>query len=57
MFSVLMAQAQFKVERARLIGAFDASGKEDLDCMVVAGFVSNVEDWKDCDKQWMDRLT
>jgi hypothetical protein len=40
----------------KLIGAFDASGKEDTPCLVVAGFVSSPTDWKLFDAQWTGRL-
>jgi len=30
--------------KAKYVGAFDASGKRDLRCIVVAGFVSSVAD-------------
>ncbi|MGB9488269.1 MAG: hypothetical protein WCD04_19420, partial [Terriglobia bacterium] len=37
--------------------AFDASGHEsDQLIMVVAGFISSVDDWTDFSKKWKERL-
>jgi hypothetical protein len=41
---------------ARLIGAFDASGKADRSCLVVAGFISSLKDWEAFDTSWRKRL-
>jgi hypothetical protein len=41
---------------ARLVAAFDASGKEDSACLVVAGFISSHEDWSSFNKEWLARL-
>jgi len=42
--------------KARWGAAFDASGKEDLRCIVVAGFVSSMKDWKSFHVEWLKRL-
>ena len=42
--------------KARHVGVFDASGKEDLRCLVVAGFVSSSKDWQLFHEAWMNRL-
>jgi hypothetical protein len=41
---------------AKLVAAFDASGKESSSCLVVAGFLSSQEDWKSFDAAWTKRL-
>ena len=41
---------------ARYVAAFDASGKEDLRCIVVAGFVSSAKDWEGFHQAWRERL-
>lgn len=43
--------------KARYVGAFDASGKEDLRCIVVAGFVSSAKDWQAFHEAWTKRLS
>jgi hypothetical protein len=43
--------------KARYVGAFDASGKEDLRCIVVAGFVSSSRDWQAFHEAWTTRLS
>src|SRR5271154_5458785 len=47
---------EFLTVPAKLIAAFDASGKEDSLCVVVAGFIASHEDWKSFDTQWIKRL-
>jgi hypothetical protein len=51
-----MAKAKFKSEKARLVAAFDASGKEDQRCLVVAGFISRSSDWQTFHTEWIKRL-
>ena len=51
-----MAKRKLKVEKARYVGAFDASGKEDQRCLVVAGFISSSQDWQSFHTQWTERL-
>lgn len=51
-----IVKAKLKVEKARLVGAFDASGKEDQRCLVVAGFISSAADWQSFHTQWTERL-
>lgn len=41
---------------ARLVGAFDASGKEDQRLLLVAGFISRAIDWQSFHKEWLARL-
>jgi hypothetical protein len=41
---------------AMLMTAFDASGKEDLSCVSVAGFIANQADWENFDAKWRGRL-
>jgi hypothetical protein len=41
---------------ARLIGAFDASGKKDRSCLVMAGFISSANHWQEFHSEWTDRL-
>lgn len=41
---------------ARLVAAFDASGKEDSPCLVVAGFIASHDDWASFNKEWLGRL-
>lgn len=42
--------------KARLVAAFDASGKQDQACIVVAGFVSSHDDWQSFHTRWTERL-
>ena len=51
-----MARPKFKEEKARLVAAFDASGKEDQRVLVVAGFISRPEDWQSFHTEWTKRL-
>jgi len=41
---------------AKLVAAFDASGKEESACVVVAGFISSHKDWQAFDTAWTSRL-
>src|SRR5262249_242935 len=41
---------------AILMTAFDASGKEDLSCVSVAGFIAIEAHWKEFDARWRERL-
>jgi hypothetical protein len=47
---------EYKIEKPKLVAAFDASGKEDTPCIVVAGFISSPVDWDKFDNEWTDRL-
>jgi hypothetical protein len=42
--------------KARLVAAFDASGKEDQPCLVVAGFLASHSDWQAFHNAWTERL-
>lgn len=44
------------VEKPSLVAVFDASGKEDTPCIVVAGFISSPKDWDAFDDGWTARL-
>src|SRR5579862_5235981 len=47
---------KLKTVPAKLVAAFDASGKEDSGLLVVAGFISSQEDWATFDTEWRARL-
>jgi hypothetical protein len=49
-------RTKYNREPARLVAAFDAAGKEDSDCVVVAGFISSNRDWNSFNAPWLDRL-
>jgi hypothetical protein len=51
-----MAKHKFNTVPAKRVAAFDASGKEDSEVVVVAGFISSQEDWRSFDKEWRARL-
>ena len=51
-----MAKQKFNTVPAKLVAAFDASGKEASELVVVAGFISSQEDWRSFDKEWRARL-
>jgi hypothetical protein len=53
---VFMAKTKLQGEQARMVGAFDGSGKEDRRILVVAGFVSRSADWQSFHKEWTARL-
>jgi hypothetical protein len=44
------------IVKARLVAAFDASGKEDQPCIVVAGFLASHSDWQAFHTAWTERL-
>jgi hypothetical protein len=47
---------KFLKERAKLIAAFDASGKAESEVVVVAGFIASQNDWSDFSARWVERL-
>jgi hypothetical protein len=47
---------KYNTEPARLVAAFDAAGKEDSECVVVAGFISSHKDWSSFNAKWLERL-
>jgi hypothetical protein len=47
---------KFIKQPAELIAAFDASGKENSEVIVVAGFISSHTDWSSFNTQWLERL-
>jgi hypothetical protein len=51
-----VAKQKFNTVPAKLVAAFDASGKEETEVVVVAGFISSQDDWKSFDKEWRARL-
>ena len=51
-----MPKEKFNTVPAKLVAAFDASGKEASEVVVVAGFVSSQEDWRSFDVEWRARL-
>jgi hypothetical protein len=47
---------KFIKQPAKLVAAFDASGKENSEVIVVAGFISSHADWNSFNTQWLGRL-
>jgi hypothetical protein len=47
---------KFVTVPAKLVAAFDGSGKEDSPCLVVAGFIASHDHWSSFDSEWRARL-
>jgi hypothetical protein len=53
---MLPPKSKLKTVPAKLVAAFDASGKEATGLVVVAGFLSSQKDWRAFDVEWRTRL-